>query len=121
MQPFFDAAADTRPRGKPTAILFETPECIECDRMHQEGFSDADVMKQVPGLRWVRLALHGTELVTAPDGSATTAAALAGRMRVTTSPSLVFVEAGGQEAFRLEGYPRAWHFASALEYVASGQ
>lgn len=119
-QPFFDAVADTRPRGKPMAILFETPECVECDRLHQEGFRDADVMKQVPGLRWVRLALHSTEAVTAPDGSATTAAALAKSLRVTTTPAMVFLDAAGKEAFRLDGYPRAWHVASALEYVASG-
>jgi len=119
-QSFFDMAADLRPRGRPTALLFETPECRACDQLHAEGFRDADVQQQVPGLRWVRLPLFGDESVTAPDGVATTAAGLARRLKVTTSPTVVFFDADGKEAFRLEGYPRAWHFASAIEYVASG-
>jgi thioredoxin-related protein len=119
-QAFFDARADARPRGRPTAILFESTECYECDQLHGEGFRDADVLKQVPGLRWVRMALHGQETVVAPDGASVTAAGLAKAMRVTTAPTMVFLDGAGKEVFRLDGYPRAWHLASALEYVASG-
>jgi len=119
-QAFFEPTADARPRGRPTAILFETPECAECDALHREGFRDADVLAQVPRLRWVRLSLHGSQAATAPDGTASTAAGLAKSLRVTTAPTLVLLDASGAEAFRLEGYPRAWHLASALEYASSG-
>jgi len=120
LQPFFDKGHDARPKGKPTVVLFESPECYECDQLHSEGFRDPDVLKQIPGLRWVRVALHGDEAVTAPDGSALTATALAKALRVTTTPAMVFFDGAGKEVFRLDGYPRAWHLASALEYVASG-
>ena len=36
------------------------------------------------------------------------------------TPTLLFLDAGGKEVFRADGYLRPFHVASVLDYVASG-
>jgi len=41
-------------------------------------------------------------------------------LQITNTPTLVFFDAKGAEAFRVEGYVRAFHLATAMDYVTSG-
>ena len=41
-------------------------------------------------------------------------------LRIVYTPSLVLFDPAGNEAFRVDGYVRPFHLASALDYVASG-
>lgn len=122
-QPFFDRAADLRPAaagGRPTVLLFEHTECTECDALHAEGFTDPGIRKLVQALRWVRLPLFGKDAAIAPDGTRTTAADLARRYKAVYAPTAVFLDAAGREVLRFDGYPKAFHFTGALEFVSSG-
>ncbi len=58
--------------------------------------------------------------MTAPDGRTTSVAGWASEIGVSYAPTLVFFDRAGKEVFRIDGYVRPFHLASALDYVASG-
>jgi len=100
-QPFF-----TRTRsGKPLAMLFETPYCAECDALHREVFTRAEVLEQLGKFDVMRFPVPGKEALS---------------LKVEYVPTLVLLDARGREALRLEAYFRPFHVAGALDYVASG-
>jgi len=109
-QPFFRKPPVDLTRTKPVALLFETPYCAGCDELHREGFKRPEVRKLLERFDVYRFTLDERR-----DAQATWASEL----RVAYTPSMVFFD-GGREVFRIEAYLRPFHFASALEYVASG-
>ena len=114
----FDLAR--RPGGKPLAVVFETPDCATCDEMHREAFRRREVLAQVARFDVARFAPGTPTALVTPDGKATTASAWARELGVAYTPSVVFFDAGGREAFRIVAYLRPFHFASAFAYVADG-
>jgi thioredoxin-related protein len=125
-QPFFlPPPFDLRRKSgsRPLAVLFETRHCAPCDEMHQQGFRRPEVQAQLKRLDVARFALHDRRELTAPDGRRLSADAWARELGVGFTPTLVFFDAAGpanagREVFRLDGYTRPFHLASALEYVA---
>ena len=55
-----------------------------------------------------------------PAGRKTTAAGWTRELKVLYTPAVIFFDARGREVFRTEAYFRPFHFASVLDYVASG-
>ncbi|MEO8486739.1 MAG: thioredoxin fold domain-containing protein [Betaproteobacteria bacterium] len=106
--------------GKPLAVIFESADCDACDEMHREAFGRDAVLAQLARFDVVRLMLGSAAPVTKPDGRATTAAAWARSLGVAYTPSVVFFDAAGGEAFRIGAYLRPFHFASSFAYVADG-
>jgi thioredoxin-related protein len=58
--------------------------------------------------------------VVTPQGRGSDERAWARELRVVYAPTLVFLDAGGREVFRSEGYLKPFHLAATLDYVASG-
>lgn len=106
--------------GKPLAVVFETPHCSACDEMHHDLFRRPDVQAQLARFDVARFGLGARTDVTTPDGAMVKADAWARDLRVNYSPTVVFFDASGLEVFRLDAYQRAFHFTSALDFVASG-
>ena len=122
-QPFFLAPPydlRRRSRGKPLAVLFETPSCAQCDEMHTVAFKRQEVLNELAKFDVVRLAFSANDAVTTPEGKKTDAASWARALRVGYVPTLVLFDAPGREVFRAEAYLRPFHVAGALDYVASG-
>ena len=122
-EPFFiEAPYDLRrPRGgRPLAVVFETVDCAACDELHEEAFRRDAVMKEVRRFDVARFALGTAMTLTTPDGRRTTAGQWARDLGVAYTPSVVFFDATGAEVFRIGGYLRPFHFASAFAYVADG-
>ena len=119
MQPPYDLR---RGRGgaKPLAVLFETRSCAACDELHREGFKRSEVLAQLARFDVARLALDSPLELTTPGGAKMRAADWARELKIVYAPSIVFFDRRGREVFRIEAYLRPFHFASALEYVASG-
>lgn len=109
-QPFFRKPPVDLARNKPVAVLFETPYCAGCDELHREGFKRPEVRKLLERFDVYRLT---------PDERRDAQATWAAELGIAYTPSMVFFD-GGKEVFRIEAYLRPFHFASALEYVASG-
>jgi thioredoxin-related protein len=121
-EPFFMRAPFDLQRkiSKPLAVVFETPHCSACDEMHRDVFPRPEVRAQLSRFDVARFGLGARTDVTAPDGSKLKADAWARDLGVNYTPTVVFFDASGREVFRLDAYQRAFHFASALDYVASG-
>jgi len=111
-------------RGRPLAVLFESPACKACAEMHAEAFTRAPMQPLLRGFDVARLlpGPAGTTPATlvAPDGTRTDTRAWARDLRINLYPTVVFFDAQGREAFRFDGYMRPFHIESAFDYVASG-
>ena len=92
-------------KGKPVMAIVTRAGCRECDELEREGLKRPEIARALQGFTVVRRD---------PDG------AWAAAQNITYTPSLVFLDGTGKEAFRVEGYVRPFHIAAALDYVASG-
>ncbi len=122
-QAFFMAPPYDLRRGaqaRPLAVLFETPDCAQCDELHAVAFKRREVLAQLAKFDVVRFSFSKAEILTSPEGAKTDAAAWAQSLKVGYVPTLVLFDARGREALRTEAYLRPFHVAGALEYVASG-
>jgi thioredoxin-related protein len=108
------------PNAKPLAVVFETPKLRGVRRIASRGFRRKEVLAAVSRFDVARLALGArTEIVT-PGGKTTSAGAWARELDVAYTPTIVFFDAAGVEAFRVTAYLRPFHLASSFDYVASG-
>jgi thioredoxin-related protein len=124
-QPFFlkpplDLDRSHRPGTRPLAVLFEQKQCAACDELHQRGFVNRDARALIGKFDVARLELFGSERLVTPQGKTLTAEQWGRELRIAYTPTLVFFDAKGAEAFRIEAYLRPFHLASVLDYVASG-
>jgi thioredoxin-related protein len=122
-EPFFIAPPYDLGRktgGKPLAVLFETPDCSACDELHRDVLRRPDVQAQVARFDVARFGLGMRTELTTPRGDRIRADAWARDLRVIYTPTFVFFDTDGGEVFRIDAYMRAFHVASALDYVASG-
>jgi thioredoxin-related protein len=109
-------------RGKPLAVLFESPSCRSCAQMHDEAFTRAPVQALLRRFDVARIlpGAGAPNELTTPDGRRTDARAWARDLKLQVYPTAVFFDARGREVFRFEGDLRPFHVESAFEYVASG-
>lgn len=105
---------------RPLLVLFEQKECWVCDELHGESLRRAEVESHLDQFQIAQVDTASRAVVQTPDGTRLPAAEWARRLGVFNAPTLVFFDANGREVFRIDGYLRPFHIASALEYVASG-
>ena len=107
---FFAAPPIVLRGSKPVALLFETPYCAGCDELHKETLQRPEVRKLLGRFQVHRLTL---------DEKRGTQTTWARELRIAYTPTTVFFDRG-REVLRIDSYVRPFHFASALDYVASG-
>lgn len=103
-------------RDRPLALLFEDGACVACAQLHEGHLADPAVRKALGAFTVVRLDPTADTAITAPDGTATTAAELAKSLGVVYRPTLVLFD-GGEERARVESMLYRYHFTGVLEYV----
>jgi thioredoxin-related protein len=106
--------------GKPVLVLYEYDGCRDCAEMRREGFMRPEVRALLDRFAVVRLDLAGKRKVVTPEGRESDERRWARALQVAYAPTMVFLDAGGREVFRSEGYLKPFHLASTLDYVASG-
>jgi thioredoxin-related protein len=94
--------------GKPVLVVFERGSCRECAQMHREGFANPEVRQALGAFTVLQANAYGGEREWARS------------LQVVHTPTLVFFDASGAEAFRTESYLRPFHLAAVTDYVASG-
>ena len=124
-QPFFERGTPDLRRalassGKPAVVLFERTSCHDCAEMHREGFTRAEVRSLISAFKVLQVNALGSGPVVTGEGRSATERDWARTLQIVNTPTLVFFDAAGREVFRVEGYVRPFHLASALDYVASG-
>jgi thioredoxin-related protein len=118
-EPIFLPLKDLRRRGKPLAVLFETPFCAECDELHGTLRQPA-VRAELAKYDVVRFALSSSDVITTPGGRPAKVADWARSLKIDYVPTIVLFDAGGAERLRMAAYFRAFHVAGSLAYVSSG-
>lgn len=107
-------------RGRPLAVLFESPSCKACAEMHEEAFGRESLRRMLAGFDVARLLPGAPATLVAPDGRRVEATRWARDLKIDLYPTVVFFDARGAEVFRFDGYLRPFHIESAFDYVASG-
>jgi thioredoxin-related protein len=113
--------AEARAQGRHVLLFLHLDECPYCERMLRESFTRGethDFMRKHFDV--IGINVRGAMEVTWTDGSVSTEQALARRLKVFGTPTLVFLGGDGGVALKLAGYrdPRA--LRHALEYVHGG-
>ena len=112
---------DNLTNSKPLAVIFEEPNCDNCDLLYNKTFKDpqaADLLAQfnlVQLNRWADIAL------TTPSGTQVTAAEWATALDVGYLPTIVFFDAAGLEVMQADSQLRTFHMLSVFDYVAHQQ
>lgn len=104
--------------GKPLLVMFEQKECAPCDELHLDILKRPESKKQLARFDVLLVDMWSNESLVLPDGTQLTPAGWARQLAVQYAPSLVFFE-GNREVFRTDGYLKAFHLQSAMDYVAS--
>jgi thioredoxin-related protein len=107
-------------RGRPLAVLFESPSCKACAEMHAQAFTRESLRQLLGGFDVARLVPGAPAKLATPDGRRADAAGWARDLGINLYPTVVFFDAHGKEVFRFDGYMRPFHIESAFDYVASG-
>lgn len=107
--------------NKRLLIYFWQEGCPYCDQMEKEVFSLPKV-KEVVGERFhpIEVNIFGAIPVTGFKGGKTDEKGFSKQIKVSYTPTVVFFEKDGSEAFRLPGFWREPHFMGAVSYVSGG-
>ena len=108
------------PRGKPLLVLFEQRACVACNELHTDGFGRSEVKALLARFNVAQLDFAGRRTIVTPSGKPMRESDWARELGIAYTPTLVFFDQAGNEAFRTDGYVRPFHLASSIEYVASG-
>lgn len=109
-----------RDPARPLLVLFEQQQCLACDELHQDIFRRPETRTLLERFEIAVLDIRSADPMVSPAGAATTSLDWAMAQRVKVAPTLVVYDAGGAEAIRSEGYLKAFHVQSILDYAASG-
>lgn len=106
--------------SQPAAIQLTAADCSSCEGFSKEVLSREDTRALLAGYRQLDVSLTENPVLKLPDGRTVAAGQWARELGISYLPAWIFLDAAGKEQFRVDAYVRAFHFNSALQYVASG-
>ena len=109
-----------RDPARPLLVLFEQQQCLACDELHRDIFRRPATRALLERFEIAVLDIRSADPLVSPEGIAVTSLDWAMAQRVKVAPTLAVYGAGGAEVIRSEGYLKAFHVQSILDYVASG-
>ena len=120
---FLDFRVDVRDaakRGKRLMLYFGQDGCPYCRELMRVNFSQKDIVDKARS-RFTAIAVNlwGDREVTWTDGEVLTEKALAARLRIQFTPTLLFLDEKGAVALRLNGYYPPHQLRAALDYASS--
>lgn len=115
--PAFEAMTDFTRYDGPLAVIFEDPSCSDCAEFHQHTLQHPDVLKEMKGLKVVRLNAWSNEAIIDPVGNKTTPRQWAQSLKMDFRPGTVLFD-GGEEVARVDGQLYHFHYKEMLRYVA---
>jgi thioredoxin-related protein len=115
--------------GKNMIVLVEQTGCYYCDLLHENNFSNPELVKVITdNFLVIQIDLRGEDPVTGFDGTKMNQAQLARKWGAGTTPTTMVFNAADPsvtsfqqaEIFRLPGYLEPFEYFSVLDYFASG-
>jgi thioredoxin-related protein len=117
--PRFKDITDLSSVTGPLLLIFEDSTCLDCAEFHERTLAREDVGVELNKYTIVRLNTDSEQEIIAPDGSKTTAKALAAKHEMIYRPgTLVFDD--GELQRRTDSLVFHFHFKEGLRYVADG-
>ena len=108
------------PEAKPLAVLFEEPDCQNCDLLHTRTFTNPDAKNLLDAFQVVQLNRWSDTPVIKPDGEPTTAAIWAKELGLGFSPAIVLFDNNGSKIIVVDSMLRTFHILGIFDYVSSG-
>lgn len=105
---------------RPLLVMFEQHDCAPCDELHLDILKRAESRELLARFDIMVLDMWSNDRLVLANGAETTPAQWARELDIKYAPSLVFFDAGYREVFRTDGYLKAFHIQSAMDYVVSG-
>ncbi len=122
-QSFLDLQEDVEAaagEGKRLLLYFHQDGCPYCAKLLNENFSLRSTVERIQqGFHVVAINMWGDRAVTDLQGDATTEKAIASKLKVMYTPTLLFLDEQGRVVLRINGYYPPHLFETALDYVAS--
>jgi len=105
---------------KPLLVLFEQTRCKTCDELHRDIFKRQSGQYELSRFNVILLDMWSKEKVVLLNGKTTTANQWAAKLKVISTPSMVFFNRKGEEVFRAEAYLKSFHVNGSMGYVSEG-
>lgn len=113
-----DIATATR-NSKRVVLYFYQESCPYCAKLLKHNFGNAEIAaKTRQHFEVIPINLWGSNTVTDNEGNTLSEAAFAAGQDVQATPTLLFLDEGGAEVLRVNGYYPPPKFNLALDYVA---
>ena len=119
LQPPYRLPALFRIGKKHLMVMFEQKQCRDCDELHTDILERPESRELMDRFDIALVDIWSDEKIVTPDGKETTIAKWARELNVQNVPSMVFFDPDGAEVFRTEGYLKAFHLQSSMDYVSS--
>lgn len=100
--------------------MFEQKKCDACDELHLDILKRKESLEQLSRFNVVVLDMWSDQKIVTPSGDKLSIRDWAKKLKINYAPSLVFFNQTGEEVFRSDGYLKAFHTQSIMDYVASG-
>lgn len=115
-----DEAADAARQGRRLMLYFWLEGCPYCQRMTSVTFRDAAVIERLKrSFVPVGVNVRGDRDIAWTDGATLTEKALAVKLAVRSTPTILFLDGKGEIALRLVGYVAPAEFARALDSLST--
>ena len=121
---FLDFPEDVREAAaaKKHLMIFITQNgCPWCKKLVEVNFRDKTIVARMQKeLDSVEINLHGSSETVWIDGTRATEKALAARLKVRATPTLMFLDERGAAVLRLNLIPTVWHLSPAIRFTVHG-
>ncbi len=108
-----------RKEDKYLLVMFEQKKCNACDELHLDILQRKESVEQLSRHKVVVLDMWSNKIITTPSGVKMKIRDWAKKLNVIYAPSLLFFNDKGDEVFRADGYLKAFHVQSVMDYVSS--
>ena len=102
-------------------VLFEQKQCAACDELHLDILKRKTSLALLKKFNIVVLDSWSREKIVTPSGEKIKIRDWVKKLKVNYSPAMLYFDAQGKEVFRADGYLKAFHTQSGMDYVSSGK
>lgn len=112
--------ADAARQRRMLMVIFEQDGCPYCEQMHRVNFKDPAIVASIrKGFDVIQLDIWGGREVSDFTGASMTEKALARKLSVQFSPTIVFYDGNGREVYRVAGLHKPAVFQKELAFLSS--
>jgi len=102
-------------------VYFGQTDCPYCKALMERDFGKREIAHYTRrNFDVLAIDIHGDKSVLDFDGTEYTERSFSEKLGVNFTPTLIFYDETGKQAFRLNGYQPPYQFQAVLEYVADG-